>query len=42
VDGVRGDHVLLAPPYIVSADEIDLIVDKLGTAVDNALRRVNH
>jgi adenosylmethionine-8-amino-7-oxononanoate aminotransferase len=42
VDGVRGDHVLLAPPYIASADEIDLIVEKLGTAVDNVLRSVNH
>ncbi len=42
VDGVRGDHLLLAPPYIASADEIDLIVDKLGTAVDNVLRSVNH
>lgn len=42
VDGVRGDHVLLAPPYIASADEIDLIVDKLSTAVDNVLRSVNH
>lgn len=42
VDGVRGDHVLLAPPYIASADEINLIVDKLGTAVDNVLRSVNH
>ncbi|KJC33402.1 aspartate aminotransferase family protein [Bradyrhizobium sp. LTSP857] len=42
VDGARGDHVLLAPPYITSADEIDLIVDKLGTAVDNVLRSVNH
>jgi len=42
VDGVRGDHVLLAPPYIASADEIDLIVDKLGAAVDNVLRSVNH
>ncbi|MET4387174.1 adenosylmethionine-8-amino-7-oxononanoate aminotransferase [Bradyrhizobium sp. F1.4.3] len=42
VDGVRGDHVLLAPPYITSADEIDLIVDKLGTAVDDVLRSVNH
>jgi adenosylmethionine-8-amino-7-oxononanoate aminotransferase len=41
VDGVRGDHVLLAPPYITSADEIDLIVDKLGTAVENVLRSVN-
>lgn len=42
VDGVRGDHVLLAPPYIAAADEIDQIVDKLGTAVDNVLRNVNH
>lgn len=42
VDGVRGDHVLLAPPYIASVDEIDQIVDKLGTAVDNVLRSVNH
>ncbi|MCP1777643.1 aspartate aminotransferase family protein [Bradyrhizobium japonicum] len=42
VDGVRGDHVLLAPPYIASAAEIDLIVDKLGTAVDHVLRSVNH
>ncbi|WBL80889.1 aspartate aminotransferase family protein [Bradyrhizobium xenonodulans] len=42
VDGVRGDHVLLAPPYITSAEEIDLIVDKLGTAVDNVLCSVNH
>ncbi|MFK4497241.1 adenosylmethionine-8-amino-7-oxononanoate aminotransferase [Bradyrhizobium japonicum] len=42
VDGIRGDHVLLAPPYIASAAEIDLIVDKLGTAVDNVLRSVNH
>lgn len=42
VDGIRGDHVLLAPPYIASADEIDQIVDKLGTAVDNVLRSINH
>lgn len=42
VDGVHGDHVLLAPPYIASEDEIDLIVDKLGTAVDNVLRSINH
>jgi adenosylmethionine-8-amino-7-oxononanoate aminotransferase len=41
VDGVRGDHVLLAPPYISSPEEIDLIVDKLGAAVDGVLRSVN-
>ena len=33
-DGVRGDHVLLAPPYIASPAEIDMIVDRLGAALD--------
>ncbi|MDE2379703.1 aspartate aminotransferase family protein [Bradyrhizobium sp.] len=41
VDGRRGDHVLLAPPYIATPDEIDVIVDKLGAAVDSVLRNVN-
>ncbi|KAJ5682988.1 hypothetical protein N7462_006153 [Penicillium macrosclerotiorum] len=27
VDGIRGDHVILAPPYIVSMEEIDIIVN---------------
>jgi adenosylmethionine-8-amino-7-oxononanoate aminotransferase len=34
VDGVQGDHVLLAPPYIISPAEIDLVVDRLGDAID--------
>ena len=42
VDRRRGDHVLLAPPYIATSDDIDLIVEKLGTAVDSALRSINH
>jgi len=37
IDGVRGDHILLAPPYIVSDDEIDMIVTRLGAAIDDAL-----
>jgi adenosylmethionine-8-amino-7-oxononanoate aminotransferase len=41
VDGRRGDHVLLAPPYIATPEEIDLIVEKLGSAVDVVLRNVN-
>jgi adenosylmethionine-8-amino-7-oxononanoate aminotransferase len=32
-DGDNGDHVLLAPPYIVNAREIDEIVDKLAAAL---------
>jgi adenosylmethionine-8-amino-7-oxononanoate aminotransferase len=42
VDGVRGDHVLLAPPYIASAQEIDMIVDRLGAAVDAVVKDVSH
>ncbi|SDU45617.1 aspartate aminotransferase family protein [Stappia sp. ES.058] len=37
IDGVSGDHVLLAPPYTVDANTIDLIVERLGLAVDAAL-----
>jgi adenosylmethionine-8-amino-7-oxononanoate aminotransferase len=37
LDGVHGDHVLLAPPYIVSAGEIEVIVERLGEAVDAAI-----
>jgi adenosylmethionine-8-amino-7-oxononanoate aminotransferase len=37
IDGTRGDHVLLAPPFIVTATQIDEIVDRLGSAVDDAL-----
>eukprot|EP00873_Tetraselmis_striata_P025063 jgi/Tetstr1/445327/TSEL_033125.t1 len=37
IDGVSGDHVLLAPPYTVDAETIDLIVERLGLAVDAAV-----
>lgn len=38
VDGRIGDHVLLAPPYIIQPDEIDLIVERIGAAIDAAVR----
>jgi adenosylmethionine-8-amino-7-oxononanoate aminotransferase len=37
VDGLHGDHVLLAPPFICSASEIDTIVERLARSVDEAL-----
>ncbi len=36
-DGVRGDHVLLAPPFIVSENQIGEIVGRVGEAIDAAL-----
>jgi adenosylmethionine-8-amino-7-oxononanoate aminotransferase len=40
IDGVRGDHVLLAPPFIVDATAIDTIVTRLADAVDAAVASV--
>jgi adenosylmethionine-8-amino-7-oxononanoate aminotransferase len=37
IDGRRGDHVLLAPPFIVTDNELDQIVERLAGAVDAAL-----
>ncbi|MDH5540513.1 MAG: aminotransferase class III-fold pyridoxal phosphate-dependent enzyme, partial [Rhizobacter sp.] len=37
IDGQRGDHVLLAPPFIVSDGELDAIVDRLAQAIDAAI-----
>jgi adenosylmethionine-8-amino-7-oxononanoate aminotransferase len=40
VDGLNGNHVLLAPPYIVNHRHIAEITDKLGGAIDAALQEV--
>jgi len=37
IDGLHGDHILLAPPYIIEQSHVEEIVDKLGLAVDAAL-----
>jgi adenosylmethionine-8-amino-7-oxononanoate aminotransferase len=40
IDGAQGDHVLLAPPFIVDEAIVDTIVERLGDAVDAALAGV--
>jgi adenosylmethionine-8-amino-7-oxononanoate aminotransferase len=39
VEGARGDHVLLAPPFIVDAAMVDTIVERLGEAIDAVTAR---
>ncbi len=36
-DGVAGDHLLLAPPYIVASEHIGMIVDIVGRTLDEML-----
>jgi adenosylmethionine-8-amino-7-oxononanoate aminotransferase len=40
VDGIKGDHILLAPPFIVEAAQVDAIVERLGAALKAALANV--
>jgi adenosylmethionine-8-amino-7-oxononanoate aminotransferase len=37
IDGVRGDHILLAPPFIVEGSHLEIIVDRLHGAIDAAV-----
>jgi adenosylmethionine-8-amino-7-oxononanoate aminotransferase len=40
IDGKRGDHVIIAPPYNCESRDIDSIVDRLEQAVQAALHEV--
>ncbi|MDA0305175.1 MAG: aspartate aminotransferase family protein [Proteobacteria bacterium] len=40
IDGVRGDHVLLAPPFIIEEPQVRELVDILGDAIEAALEEV--
>jgi adenosylmethionine-8-amino-7-oxononanoate aminotransferase len=39
IDGARGNHICVAPPYNATADNITAIVERLGDAVDAACER---
>jgi len=41
IDGVHGDHVLLAPPYIVEKEDIEDLADRLADAVDAVTRKLS-
>lgn len=37
IDGKQGDHILLAPPFIITDDQIEELTDKLSTAITEVL-----
>ncbi|MEL6436733.1 MAG: aspartate aminotransferase family protein [Pseudomonadota bacterium] len=37
IDGQRGDHILLAPPFIIDETHIEMIVDRLSIAIEASL-----
>jgi acetylornithine/succinyldiaminopimelate/putrescine aminotransferase len=38
IDGTAGDHVLLAPPFIITNDEIDMLVERLAMAISATIK----
>jgi adenosylmethionine-8-amino-7-oxononanoate aminotransferase len=40
VDGRNGDHVLLAPPFIVSESQLEEIANRLARSIDEAIAEV--
>jgi adenosylmethionine-8-amino-7-oxononanoate aminotransferase len=40
IDGVQGDHILLAPPFIIGPSEVDMIVERLDASLEAALAGV--
>lgn len=40
MDGVQGNHVLLAPPFIVTKNDVEEIASRLGDAVEAAIAEV--
>ncbi|MFT4651871.1 MAG: adenosylmethionine-8-amino-7-oxononanoate aminotransferase [Porticoccaceae bacterium] len=40
IDGVNGNHILLAPPYFIGHQHVNEIVTKLGDAIDRSLEEI--
>ena len=40
-DGSQGDHVLLAPPFIITEAQIGELVDKLAQSIDEAISQAS-
>ena len=41
IDGRSGDHILLAPPFIVEEPHLEMIVERLHGAIDAAIRSLD-
>ena len=39
-DGLKGDHIIIAPPYNVTTEEIEMIVAAAQKAVNSAFKRI--
>ena len=41
VDGVKGDHIIIAPPFIITEQDVDYIVKVLSAVVEKTFKEIN-
>lgn len=41
LNGLEGDHFLISPPLTIAADEVDVLLERLGRALERLDREVN-
>jgi hypothetical protein len=41
VDGVNGDHIIIAPSYNITNADIDTIIDRVGRLVEDFFETLN-
>ena len=41
VDGVNGDHIIIAPPFTVTEQDIDHIVEVISAVVERICNEIN-
>jgi adenosylmethionine-8-amino-7-oxononanoate aminotransferase len=39
-DGFEGDHIIIAPPFTITADDIELIVEGTKSAIDAVFNKL--
>jgi adenosylmethionine-8-amino-7-oxononanoate aminotransferase len=41
VDGVNGDHIIIAPSYNITNADVDTIIDRVGRLVEDFFETLN-
>ena len=41
VDGIRGDHIIISPPYIVKKKEVDYIVKMVSAVINSVFKEID-
>ena len=40
-DGIRGDHLLIAPPFTITEEELIFLVDTLKVSIDIVFKSIH-